>query len=92
MLNKIQDNLYNKALERRNKMTYEVKNFNEFKHVIENTPGFVKAPWCGEEKCELKAKEVRGCKSRCIIGENHEDECIFCGKQSTYDVWWGIQY
>lgn len=92
MLNKIQDNLFSRALERRNKMTYEVKSFEEFKHIIENTPGFIKAPWCGDEKCELKAKEVRGCKSRCIIGENHKDTCIFCGKESSYDVWWGIQY
>ena len=69
-----------------------LEDFNEFKEIIENHPGLVKASWCGKEECELKAKEVRGCKSRCIIGENHEDKCIFCGEEAKYDVWWGIQY
>lgn len=91
-LEKIQNNLYEKALSRRESMTYNAKDFNEFKEIIENHPGLVKASWCGKEECELKAKEVSGCKSRCIIGENHEDKCIFCGEEAKYDVWWGIQY
>lgn len=94
LLSDIQDNLYNRALERRNNQTYEAHTLKEVEDIMTNHPGFVKADWCGNEECELKMKEIKGTKSRCIL-ENHkliDGKCIVCGKEAKHLVVWGIQY
>lgn len=94
LLEKIQQNLYNKALERREELTYECHNLEEIEKIMTTKPGFVKAMWCGDEECELKMKEIRGTKSRCIL-EGHkaiDDKCVVCGKPAKHLVVWGLQY
>ena len=94
LMTKIQDNMYNKALERRNSQTYEAHTLSEVENIMNNHPGFVKAMWCGSEDCELKMKEIKGTKSRCIL-ENHnhiDDKCVVCGNKAKELVVWGIQY
>lgn len=94
LLNTIQNDMYNKALERREELTYECHKLEEVEEIMNTKPGFVKAMWCGDEECEAKMKEVKGTKSRCIL-ENHEhidDKCIICGKLAKHLVVWGIQY
>ena len=91
LLNDIQSNLYNRALARRNELTYECKDLKEIEKIMSSKPGFVKAMWCGEEECELKMKEIRGTKSRCIL-ENEkpiDDKCVVCGKPAKHLVVWG---
>jgi prolyl-tRNA synthetase len=74
-------------------MTYECPNLSEVEDIINNHPGFIKAMWCGDEACELKMKEIRGTKSRCILnGEKIDTKCIVCGKDAKDLVLWGIQY
>ena len=94
LLNDIQNNLYNIALERRNEMTYVAKSMDEMKEIISNHPGFVKAMWCGNKECEDKIKEIKGTKSRCIPFEQEHisDKCVCCGKDAKEMVIWGIQY
>lgn len=94
LLEDIQNNLYNQAKKRMESMTYTAKNMDEFKEIIENHPGFVKAMWCGNQECEEKIKEIRGCKSRCIPEEQEHisDTCVCCGKEAKHMVYWGIQY
>ena len=94
LLNDIQNNLYNRALERRNEMTYFAKSMDEMKEIISNHPGFVKAMWCGNKECEDKIKEIKGTKSRCIPFEQEHisDKCVCCGKDAKEMVIWGIQY
>lgn len=94
LLEDIQKNLYNQAKERMQAMTYTAKNIEEFQKIIENHPGFVKAMWCGNQECEEKIKEIRGCKSRCIPEEQEHisDTCVCCGKEAKHMVYWGIQY
>ena len=94
LMKDIQNDLYTKALVRKDNKTYECTKLDEVKVIMEKNPGFVKADWCGETECELKMKEIRGTKSRCIL-ENHErisGECIVCGKKAKHTVLWGIQY
>ena len=66
----------------------------EVKKIMDTKPGFIKAMWCGDEACELKFKEIKGMKSRCILeGHKHiDDKCIMCGKPAKELVVWGIQY
>ena len=94
LLNDIQNNLYNRALERRNEMTYVAKSMDEMKEIISNHPGFVKAMWCGNKECEDKIKEIKGTKSRCIPFEQEHisDKCVCCGNDAKEMVIWGIQY
>jgi len=94
LLDTIQKDLYNKALARRNELTYECHTLAEVEEIMNTKPGFVHAMWCGDEECELKMKEIKGTKSRCIL-EGHEhidDKCIVCGKPAKELVVWGIQY
>ena len=93
-LEDIQNNLYNKALKNMKEKTYDAKTLDEVKEIMENHPGFVNAHWCGKEECELKMKEIKGTKSRCIVEtKDYEDEkCIVCGEKAKHKVVWGIQY
>lgn len=94
LLETIQKDMYNKALERRNSLTYECHNLEEVEKIMNEKPGFVKAMWCGDEDCELKMKEIKGTKSRCILehADPIDDKCIVCGKPAKHLVVWGIQY
>ncbi len=94
LMNDIQNNLLQRATNRRDSMTYTATNLDEFAKIMNNTPGFIKADWCGNEECELKVKEIRGTKSRCIL-ENEKmltGKCVVCGRPARHLVLWGIQY
>lgn len=95
MLKEVRDGLYNKALERRAKMTYDAHNLEEMKDIADNKPGFIRAMWCGDRACEDKLKETVGVTSRCIpfVGEEHiADECVCCGKKAEHMLYWGKAY
>ena len=94
LLETIQKDMYLRALKRREELTFEAKNLEEVKNIMNSKPGFIKACWCGDAACELKMKEIKGLKSRCIL-ENEKlisDKCVVCGKQAKELVVWGIQY
>lgn len=94
LMDNIQGSLFNKAKQRNDEKTYICTNIDEVKDIIETKPGFIKAMWCGDVECELKMKEMKGLKSRCIE-ENEQpvnDKCICCGKPAEHLVIWGIQY
>lgn len=94
LMETIQKDMLERALTRRDNMTYEARNLEEFANIMNTTPGFIKADWCGNEECELKIKEIRGTKSRCIMeGEKPlTGKCVVCGKDADSLVTWGIQY
>lgn len=94
LIEEIQNNLYNRALERRNKQTYVAHNLEEMTNIMNEHPGFIKAMWCGSPECETKIKEIKGTKSRCIPFEQEhiDDKCVCCGKPANEMVVWGIQY
>lgn len=94
LLTDIQDNLYNKALERMNALTFEASTMSEMESIIKEHPGFIKADWCGRSECEVKLKDKTSIKSRCIL-ENEKlitGKCAICGKPAKELVIWGIQY
>ena len=93
LLETIQKDMYNRALERQNKLTFEAHNMEDMERILNKQPGFIHAMWCGDEACELKVKEIRGCKSRCIVDEEPIDtKCVCCGKDAKHHVIWGIEY
>ena len=94
LLDTIQKNMYQRALERREKLTFEAHNLDDVRKIMDTQPGFIKAMWCGDEACELKMKEIKGTKSRCILEDEKkiDDKCVVCGKDAKHLVVWGIQY
>ena len=93
LLETIQKDMYDKALERQKKLTFTAKNITEMEHILNTQPGFIHADWCGNVECENRIKEIKGCKSRCIIDEPLiTGKCVCCGKEAKHHVIWGIQY
>ncbi len=93
LLETIQNDMYKKALERRNSMLYEAKDYDEFKSIANTKNGFIKINFCGSTECENKIKEETGLKSRCIIeNEKPDGKCIICNKDASCKIYFGRQY
>lgn len=94
LLQAVRDGLYEKALKRREEMTYTAKNLDEMKEIADNKPGFIRAMWCGDLACEEKLKEVAGVTSRCMPFEQDKfsDVCVCCGKPADKMLYWGKAY
>ena len=94
ILEKMQEDMLQRAVEHRDSHTYEARDYEEFKDILENKPGFVKAMWCGSRECEEKIKEDTTATSRCIpfIQEKISDTCVCCNKPAAKMVYWGKAY
>jgi prolyl-tRNA synthetase len=90
LLADIKKSMYERALARMNAKTYTAKNMDEFEKTINDTPGFIKAMWCGGDACEEAIKERTSATSRCIPFEQEHiaDTCVFCGKKADTMVYW----
>ncbi len=93
-LNDIQQQMLEAARKNRDENTSSAADYEEFKKIIEEKGGFVKAMWCGSEECENKIKEDTTATSRCIPfeQENISDKCVCCGKPAHKMVYWGKAY
>ena len=93
LLENIQKDMYDRAVERREKLTFIAHNLEEMSAILNKQPGFIHGDWCGDQKCELEIKELNGCKSRCIVEEPLlSGHCVCCGNKAKYHVIWGLQY
>ena len=94
ILETMQTEMLERARAHRDAHTYVAKSYEEFKDLIENKPGFVKAMWCGDQECELKIKEDTTATSRCMPFEQETlaDTCVCCGKPAKTMVYWGKAY
>ena len=93
LLDEIQQNIYNKALNHRDSMTYTVDSWDEFKERIEEG-GFILAHWDGTTETELKIKEETKATIRCIPldGDKTPGKCIYTGKPSAQRVIFARNY
>lgn len=94
LLEEIQNDLYNKALNHRKENTFTVQTFDAFKTQLEEKQGFIKAMWCGNQACEDKIKEETSATSRCIPFEQQQisETCICCDKPAEKMVVWAKAY
>ena len=94
LLETIQKDMLERARAHREAHTYIAKNMEEMGAILTNTPGFVKAMWCGCQECEDKIKEQFAATSRCMPFEQEElsDVCVCCGKPAKKMVYWGKAY
>ena len=88
LLKHIQDNIYNKALNFRESMTFEADNMQEFEKILDNSGGFILAHWDGTAETEQKIKELTKATIRCIPINNKREKgkCILTGKPSEQRV------
>lgn len=94
ILDKMQTEMLERARTHREAHTYVATNYDEFKDVVANKPGFVKAMWCGGQACEDKIKEETTATSRCMPFEQEHlsDVCVCCGRPAKKMVYWGKAY
>ena len=94
LLEQIQSDLFNRALEYRNTHITEVNSFEEFKNVLENKTGFISAHWDGTSETEEKIKDLTKATIRCIPLDQKKEEgiCIFSGGKSAGRVLFAKAY
>ena len=88
LLEEIQNSIYDKALKYREEHTTEVESYDDFKKVLEEKGGFVKAHWDGSLETEEKIKNETKATIRCILLDEKEEEgkCMYSGKPSSKKV------
>lgn len=93
LLEEIQNNIYQKALNRRQEMTRTVDTYEEFKVEIEKG-GFILAHWDGTTETEEKIKEETKATLRCIPldGDKTPGKCMVTGRPSAQRVIFARNY
>ena len=94
LLDKIQNDLFEKALNYRENNTVTGKTLDELVNTIEEKRGFVRSGWCGNPECEAKVKEKVSATIRIIDNKKHTglDKCLVCGKGSSSTVIFAKSY
>ncbi|MBD1429613.1 proline--tRNA ligase [Sphingobacterium litopenaei] len=94
LLDQIQDNIFQKALNFRDSHITEVNSYEEFKDVLENKGGFVSCHWDGTPETEKRVKEETKATTRCIPLDFAVEDgvCIFTGKPSKGRVLFAKAY
>jgi prolyl-tRNA synthetase len=94
LLETIQSDLFEKALDYRQNHITEVNSFDEFKEVLENKGGFISAHWDGTAETEEKIKDLTKATIRCIPldRKNEKGICIFSGAESPGRVLFAKAY
>ncbi|PIE69842.1 MAG: proline--tRNA ligase [Deltaproteobacteria bacterium] len=99
ILDSIQQNLFDRALEYQKKHTFHINEKEKFYQLYENASGFdngafVMAHWCGNGQCEETIKNDLSVTIRCIPFDNQKEDgkCICCGGQSDQRVLFAKAY
>jgi prolyl-tRNA synthetase len=88
LLQSIQENLYQKALDFRERMTTKADTWEEFTDLLDNKGGFILAHWDGTPETEQEIKEKTKATIRLIPFDSQPEEgqCILTGKPSSRRV------
>ncbi|MCC6384079.1 MAG: proline--tRNA ligase [Bacteroidia bacterium] len=88
LLNNIQQNIFNKALDFRDNNTFYADSIEKLNSILDSTGGFIYAHWDGTSETEQKIKEITKATIRCIPLGNQQEmgKCILTGKPSKEKV------
>lgn len=94
LLNEIQANLFQRALDFQKQNTHQVNSWEEFVDVMENKTGFAYAHWDGTPETEEKIKDLTKATIRCIPLKNKQEDgkCVLSGNPSTQRVLFAKAY
>ncbi|MCF8217927.1 MAG: proline--tRNA ligase [Bacteroidales bacterium] len=84
LLDNIQQNLYNKAMDFREERTSTADSWEEFKDILKNRGGFILAHWDGTPETEEKIKQATKASIRLIPFEGYDEpgKCVYTGNPS----------
>jgi len=85
LLEEIQRALYERALRFREEHTTRTDSYEECRAILVGRPGFVVAPWCGDEDCEAQIKAETQATIRNLPWDEPSagGRCLRCGKPAT---------
>jgi prolyl-tRNA synthetase len=88
MLETIQKSLFDRAVEFREKHSYQVEDYSKFNEMLDGQGGFLWSHWCGSDECEERIKDETKATIRNIPNESklEEGKCIKCGAPSKRRV------
>ena len=94
LLEKIQENLFQRALEFREQNTRRAKNYEEFCEIMKKEGGFVMAHWNGSPEVEAKIKGDTKATIRCIPLDSDPvpGKCMVTGEPSEREVVFAVAY
>ncbi|MEZ4904759.1 MAG: proline--tRNA ligase [Spirosomataceae bacterium] len=94
LLEDIQQNIYQKALQFRESNTHKVDGYEEFKQILDEKGGFILAHWDGTPETEERIKAETKATIRCIPYNTptEEGKCILTGNPSTRRVLFARAY
>ena len=94
LLEKIQENLFHRALEFREQNTRRAKNYEEFCEIMKKEGGFVMAHWNGSPEVEAKIKGDTKATIRCIPLDPDPvpGKCMVTGEPSEREVVFAVAY
>jgi prolyl-tRNA synthetase len=94
LLEEIQTNIYNKALNFREENTFYIDKWDDFLKVLDKQGGFIMAHWDGTAETEERIKEETKATIRCIPFDSPEEQgkCIYSGKPSNRRVLFARSY
>jgi prolyl-tRNA synthetase len=94
LFEEIQNNLFNRAKKLLQENTFTVKTYDEFKEVLKEKGGFIRASWCSNSKCEQEIKDETGATIRIVPLEKEKpfSKCMHCGEEAKEVVYFGRAY
>jgi prolyl-tRNA synthetase len=84
-LEDLQEELYQRALKRRNENWFKRKKYADFSQQLAQSGGFYQTGWCGQGSCEQKLKESQA-TIRCVLPDQEFSHCFNCDKGSSKDI------
>lgn len=94
LLEQIQSEMFDKALDYRQNHITEVNSFEEFKTILDTKGGFISAHWDGTAATEERIKDLTKATIRCIPLDRVEEAgtCVFTGEKSVGRVLFAKAY
>ena len=94
LLDAIQRNLLERALQFRAEHTQRADSYEAFKQLMEGRPGFVVASWCGDKECEaqIKTDTQATIRNMPLDGTSPEGRCVRCDKAAQAEAWFAKSY
>ena len=86
LLVQIQENMFAQAEKFRGENTRRAETYGEFKEIIEEKRGFVRAPWDGTDETEQKIKEETKATIRLLPFETEEGKDLVSGRPGSVAV------
>ncbi|MHA1154399.1 MAG: aminoacyl--tRNA ligase-related protein, partial [Alphaproteobacteria bacterium] len=93
-LERIQQDLYDRALKLRDEATCEIDSWDDFVALFKGDGGFAHCHWCGDGACEktIQDKTKVTIRNIPIMRDESRGQCVHCGNPSLGRVLFALSY